>query len=92
MLRTPTGTIVNAFRANIEEEFDSGRLSIVRNSVMKNICYRYFITSKEQYMTFIDERENGTTDGPHKLYHVYVDDDVDTTTAEYRYMFSPLPQ
>jgi len=40
-------------------------------------------------MKFIDERENGTYTGPNVRYHVYVDDDVDRDTAEFRSLFRP---
>lgn len=89
ILRTRAGRLINVFRPNMEEAMNEGQLTVHRNSTMAGITYRYFTTSKEQMMKFIDERENGTYTGPNVRYHVYVDDDVDRDTSDYRSLFRP---
>lgn len=89
ILRTRMGRLINVFRANMEQAMNDGFLTVHRNSTMAGITYRYFTTSQEQMMKFIDERENGTYTGPNVRYHVYVDDDVDRDTAEFRSLFRP---
>lgn len=89
ILRTRAGRLINVFRANMEQSMNAGLLTVHRNSTMSGITYRYFTTSKEQMMKFIDERENGTYTGPNVRYHVYVDDDVDRDTSDFRSLFRP---
>lgn len=80
--------LVNAYRENMEEMFESGRLRLMRNSTMENMCYRYFIRNEAQLIRFQEARQNGTTEGPNVAFHVYVDDDVDTTSPEYKSTFT----
>lgn len=54
---------------------------------MNEYCYRYFITSQEQLDKFYEDREFGSTEGPNKTYHVYVDEDCDKTTPTYKSLF-----
>lgn len=89
ILRTQTGRLINVFRDNMEEAMNTGHVTVYRNSTMSGITYRYFATSKEQMRKFIYERENGTYVGPNVRYHVYVDDDVDRDTTEFRSLFRP---
>ena len=87
IIRTKQGRLINVFRKEMEQAMNEGCLTVHRNSTMHGITYRYFTTSNEQKMRFIDERENGTYEGPNVRYHVYVDDDVDRDTSEYRSLF-----
>jgi len=81
--------LVNAYRENMDQMFDSGRLRLMRNSTTKDICYRYFITNDAQLRRFLGAREYGTTEGPNVAFHVYVDDDVDTSSPDYKSTFTP---
>jgi hypothetical protein len=54
---------------------------------MKELCYLYFTTSRSQRLLFQYERKYGTKDGPNKAFHVYVDEDVDRNSKEYKYLF-----
>jgi len=89
ILRTTQGKLINVFRTNMDEAFNEKKLFVFRNATMAGITYRYFTTSREQFKKFIHEREEGTSEGPNKRYHVYVDDDVDCDTQEYRHLFRP---
>lgn len=82
-----TGRLINVFRGNMEESMDQGWLKVYRNSTMGGVCYRYFVTSREQFITFVDERDNGTYTGPNVFYHVYVDDDTDKSLPEFKRLF-----
>lgn len=77
------------FRSNMRDALEEGRLFVFRNSTMSGITYRYFTKSRDQFKKFVHEREEGTTEGPNKRYHVYVDEDVDTEDHEYRKLFRP---
>jgi len=81
------GRILNAFRPEMDEAFANKEIRLIRNSTMDSICYRYYITSQEQWEKFIWERELGSDQGPNKSYHVYVDDDVDRSSKEYQSLF-----
>ena len=82
-----TGRLINVFRSNMEESMDQGWLKVYRNSTMGGVCYRYFVTSREQFITFVDDRDNGTYTGPNVFYHVYVDDDTDKSLPEFKRLF-----
>lgn len=71
----------------MDEAFRSKELKLYRNSSMANICYRYFTTSKEQRDKFLEDRQFGSLIGPNIAYHVYVDEDVDIKSKEYRSLF-----
>lgn len=81
------GRLLNVFRSIMDDAFESKELRLYRNSTMTDITYRYFVTSIEQRDRFLTEREIGSTEGPNKAYHVYVDEDVDRTSAKYKYHF-----
>jgi hypothetical protein len=79
--------MINVYRREMDEAFKNNDIKLYRNSVMENICYRYFTTSRKQTVNFWYERKWGTTDGPNKAFHVYVDEDVDRNTREYKRLF-----
>lgn len=87
ILSTFTGKLINVYRPCMDEEFESGRLRLWRNSTHHNICYRYFTTSEAQRRRFLEDRQYGSKEGPNKGYHVYLDEDVDRTTREYTSLF-----
>lgn len=78
---------MNVFRSTLWEALDNKEVRIFRNSTMRNVCYRYFVTSDKQLKTFWEERQYGTDASPNKAFHVYVDEDVDRTSDEYRTLF-----
>lgn len=78
--------VLNVFREEMNDAIADGRVRVIRNSTMKNICYRYFVTSTKQYDRFLEDVENGSLLQGIK-YHVYCDDDVDRTAEEYRKLF-----
>jgi hypothetical protein len=81
------GRILNVFKPEMDDALKDRHVILYRNSSMGNVCYRYFVTSIEQRDNFLEERTFGTPDGPNKGFHVYVDDDVDRTSAEYKSIF-----
>jgi hypothetical protein len=87
ILTNPTGRLLNVFRAEMDEAFRVKQLRLYRNSSMSGMCYRYFVTSLEQRDRFLEERQFGTYQGPNKAFHVYVDEDIDRQSAEYKSLF-----
>lgn len=87
ILTNKKGIMLNVYRHEMTQAFKDGDIKLFRNSVMKNICYRYFTTSRKQKVNFWYERKYGTTEGPNKAFHVYVDEDVDRSTPQYRRLF-----
>lgn len=87
ILRNRQGRCLNVFRSIMDEAFANKEIRLYRNSTMKNICYRFYVTSIEQRDQFLWEREIGSAEGPNKAYHVYVDEDVDRETSEYKSLF-----
>lgn len=81
------GRILNVFKAEMDDALKSKEVIFYRNATMANLCYRYFVTSIQQRDIFLEERAFGTPDGPNKGFHVYVDDDTDRTSSEYKSMF-----
>jgi len=81
------GKLLNIFRPNMDEAFKSKDIRIFRNSTMNNLCYRYFVRNDSQLRQFYEERAWGTVDGPNKAFHVYVDEDVDRNSSEYKKLF-----
>lgn len=79
--------ILNIYRGHLDEAMEKKEVRLFRNSTMGKVCYRYFITSDYQLETFLEERKWGTTDGPNKAYHVYVDEDTDINSDEYKLLF-----
>lgn len=71
----------------MDEEMKKKKIRIFRNSTLKNTCYRYFITTEAQLKEFLEAREYGTTLGPNKSYHVYVDEETDRHSTEYKQLF-----
>lgn len=80
------GKILNVFRPSMDEAFKVGDIRLFRNSTMANITYRYYVTCREQLDRFWRERAYGS-DSQKKLYHVYVDDDVDRMSSSYFSLF-----
>lgn len=80
--------ILNVYRDNLEVALRTGQVRIFRNSTHHNICYRYFVRNNDQLYNFWEERRYGSLDGPNKWFHVYVDEDVDRSTPEYKSMFT----
>lgn len=87
ILANQTGRLLNVFRKEMDEAFSNKSLKLYRNSTQKNVCYRYFITSNTQLRNFLEDRTYGSTEGPNKAYHVYVDEDTDRNTPEYKSLF-----
>jgi hypothetical protein len=81
------GHMVNVYRHTLDDALGKKEVRLFRNSTMKNLCYRYFVTSKYQLDKFAEERAWGSKDGPNKTYHVYVDEDVDRESQEYKFKF-----
>lgn len=79
--------VLNVFREEMNDAIEDGRLRVIRNSTMKNICYRYFVTSNKQHERFLEDVENGSL-LPGLKYHVYCDEDVDQSSQEYRKLFT----
>jgi len=69
------------------EALEKKEIRLFRNKTMGNTCYRYFITSESQRDKFCMDRAYGSEKGPNITYHVYVDEDVDRTTKEYKSLF-----
>ena len=78
--------LLNVYREEMNDALAEKRLRVIRNSTMKNICYRYFVTTQKQQDVFLDDLENGSLLQGIR-YHVYCDEDVDRTTPEYRKLF-----
>lgn len=80
------GTSLNVYKKEMDEAFLMKDIRLFRNSTTKNICYRYYTTSEDQKTRFWNERSYGS---PSKgtLYHVYVDEDTNVNTEEYRSIF-----
>lgn len=87
ILTNRTGRCLNVFRSIMDDAFQAKEIRLYRNSSMGNLCYRYFVTSIEQRDKFLWDREMGSEEGPNKAYHVYVDEDVDRETREYKSLF-----
>lgn len=81
--------MMNVFRATLGLALLNKEVRLFRNKSMGSVCYRYFTTTDEQRDRFLCEREFGTKLGPNLKYHVYVDEDVDRTCADYMRWFHP---
>jgi hypothetical protein len=79
--------MLNIFKPAMDEAMKSKQVRLWRNKTMGNVCYRYFTTCDSQLKMFSFERKFGTTDGPNKAFHVYVDEDVDRNSKEYKSLF-----
>lgn len=86
VLRDRHGTPLNLKMWQMDEAFKNGDIRLCRNSTTKNICYRYFVTSDEQKKMFQYDRDNGSI-FRNMIYSVYLDEDVDKTTFEYKSLF-----
>jgi hypothetical protein len=75
ILADPQGRLYNIYRSSFLEALSAKEVRVFRNSTMGHLCYRYFVTSREQLHRFWDDREFGSEEGPNKTYHVYVDED-----------------
>jgi hypothetical protein len=71
----------------MKEAMTKQEIKIWRNKTMGALTYTYFVTSLEQRREFLHERKWGTEDGPNKAFHVYVDEDVDRNSKEYKFRF-----
>jgi hypothetical protein len=87
ILTSRQGRLLNVFRPAMDEAFENKEIRLYRNSTMTNVTYRYFVTSIEQRDKFLWDRQLGCDQGPNKAYHVYVDDDVDRRSKEYKSLF-----
>lgn len=84
-LLSPDGQHLNVYTKKMQEAFDAERLRLI-HYISSEPSYRYFVTSKTQKREFQKHRTNGSTD---KLtYHVYVDEDVDRSSQEYKEFFN----
>lgn len=87
ILTNRQGRLLNVFRSIMDDAFENKEVRLYRNSTTTNLCYRYFVTSIEQRDRFLWDRQLGSKEGPNKAYHVYVDEDVDRSDKEYKYLF-----
>jgi hypothetical protein len=87
ILTNRQGRLLNVFRSIMDDAFEAKEIKLYRNSTMANVTYRYFVTSIEQRDRFLWDRQLGSEEGPNKAYHVYVDEDVDRNSKEYKYLF-----
>ena len=86
VLTDRNGTRLNVYMKEMDAAFFNKDIRLFRNSTTSSLCYRYYTVSEEQKTRFWIERLNGS---PNKgtLYHVYVDEDVDTSSNEYKSLF-----
>lgn len=75
------GTPLNVWSSKLADEIAAGNVRII-HQVTKEPTYHYIVTSNFQLQSFQDERVNGSFQ-PYKKFHVYVDEDVDTTNPSY---------
>jgi hypothetical protein len=87
ILTNSQGRLMNVFRPEMDEAFEKKEIRLYRNSTIKNVCYRYFTTSETQMRRFVEDRQLGSEEGPNIAYHVYVDDDVDKCSDDYKRLF-----
>jgi hypothetical protein len=81
------GQALNVYTKAMKDAFDSGRLRLVH--CMKEPTYAYFVTSDYQMRLFQKDRKRGIL--PHRqTYYVYVDEDIDRLSREYRENFIPF--
>lgn len=73
LLLSPAGDHLHVFTPLLQDEFQSGRLRLIRDT---RWGYRYFITSQSQLERFQHEREVGTP-FYRRNYHIYQDEDFD---------------
>lgn len=81
------GRMMNVYRHTLDDAMGKKEVRLFRNSTMAGLCYRYFVTSLKQLRTFQLEREYGTAEGPNKAFHVYVDEDIDKNSEQYKTYF-----
>lgn len=86
---THENKMMNLFRCEMQDAMVKKEIRCMRNSTTTWVNYRYFITNQHQLHLFFYERLYGTTDGPNKAYHVYVDEDVDPLCPAYTALFRP---
>lgn len=79
------GRYLNVMRKEMKDAFDDGSIRLIH--CMKEPTYRYFVVSENQKQRFQTHRDVGAT--RKILYHVYVDEDVDTNSYQYRELFIP---
>lgn len=75
ILASPQGRLYNIYCADFHAALETKAVRLFRNSTMGAVCYRYFVTSTDQLAQFLEDRRYGSTEGPNKRYHVYLDDD-----------------
>lgn len=81
------GNPLHVYTKLMQDEFDSGRLRLIH--CMKEPTFAYFVTSDYQKDVFQRHRKVGAL--PYrKSYYVYVDDDIDKTSYEYKTRFVPF--
>ncbi len=87
LLLDDCGTPMNVYSKALKDAFETGRVRLIHR--LKEPSYRYFITSNKELKTFQHERDNGA---PYlfKKYFVYVDQDVNKKSYEYRTQFRKL--
>ena len=79
--------MMSIYRPKMKEAMTAHEIQIWRNKTMGALSYRYFVTSESQRREFLYERKWGTEEGPNKAFHVYVDEDVDRNSKEYKFRF-----
>lgn len=82
-LKSPFGEYLNVKSKAMKTAIDNKALRVIH--CLKEPSYWYFITSPTQLTTFRTHRDNGAPKTI--LYHVYVDDDVDRSSHEYKQLF-----
>lgn len=87
LLLSDSGKPMNVYTTELKEAFETGKVRLIHR--LKEPSYRYFITSQKELKTFQHERDNGA---PYlfKKYYVYVDQDVNKKSHEYRSHFRRL--
>lgn len=78
---------LNLVNPEIREAFENKELRLIHH--LKEPSYRYFVTSNAELRQFQQERDIGAP-LPFKKYFVYVDDDVEKSSYEYRSCFKPV--
>lgn len=87
ILATDEGQLINIYHPQFLAYLTSKKIRLWRNKTMGNVCYRYFTRHVKQKEQFVHERKYGTIHGPNRFYHVYVDDDVERDSKEYKIYF-----
>lgn len=81
----PNGSPISFFHTELKTLFLNNSVHIYHR--LAEPAYRYIVTSTWQLNKFLEDRFSGSTEL--KVYHVYVDEDADKNSQEYRQFFTP---